>query len=217
MPGLPVVSCMPQTVQLTENYFYFTIEKPSVAEFKDRGSKFTGYVFPVSSKEDFKEQLHRIKELHPKATHHCFAYRLGTNGNEFRLSDDGEPSGSAGRPIMGQIESRELTNTLVFVVRYFGGSQLGIPGLINAYKTAAALALDASPVIRKQVIQKYLLSFDYTKLNDIMMVVKKFHCSILRQDLQLFCNMTLGIPFKNLEEVISRFKEIHSLEIKKSE
>jgi putative IMPACT (imprinted ancient) family translation regulator len=105
--------------------FFNTIDKPSSAEFKDRGSKFIAYAFPISSVEDFKLKLNDIKKEHPKATHHCFAYRLGTDGNNFRVSDDGEPSGSAGRPILGQIDSKQLTNTLVIVVRYFGGTLLG--------------------------------------------------------------------------------------------
>src|SRR5215510_1222086 len=129
--------------------FYYTIEKEATAEFKDRGSKFIGYAFPVSSVEGFKEKLNEVKKLHPKATHHCFAYRLGLDGNAFRVSDDGEPSGSAGRPILGQIDSKQLTNTLIVVVRYFGGTLLGVPGLINAYKTAASLVLQVTPVVPK--------------------------------------------------------------------
>ncbi|HEY8971071.1 MAG TPA: YigZ family protein, partial [Puia sp.] len=119
---------------MAEQDFYYTIEKEATAEFKDRGSKFIGYAIPVSSVDEFKEKLNEVKKLHPKATHHCFAYRLGLDGNVFRVSDDGEPSGSAGRPILGQIDSKELVNVLVVVVRYFGGTLLGVPGLINAYK-----------------------------------------------------------------------------------
>src|SRR5262245_49830331 len=129
--------------------FYNTIEKTSAAEFKDRGSKFIAYTFPIAN--DFKEKLALIKKEHPKATHHCFAYRLGLDSNNFRVSDDGEPSGSAGRPILGQIDSKQLTNVLVIVVRYFGGTLLGVPGLINAYKNSAALALQVTPVVRKPV------------------------------------------------------------------
>src|SRR6266480_952803 len=132
---------------MTELQFYSTIEKPALAEFKDRGSKFIAYAFPISSVEAFKEKLNAIKKDHPKATHHCFAYRLGLDKNNFRLSDAGEPSGTAGKPILGQIDSRNLTNTLVIVVRYFGGTLLGVPGLINAYKSAAALALQLTPVV----------------------------------------------------------------------
>src|SRR5712671_5172305 len=123
---------------MAEQDFYYTIEKDGTAEFKDRGSKFIGYAFPISSVDGFKEKLNVAKKLHPKATHHCFAYRLGLDGNTFRVSDDGEPSGSAGRAILGQLDSRQVTNVLIIVVRYFGGTLLGVPGLINAYKTAAS-------------------------------------------------------------------------------
>src|SRR6185369_9427514 len=138
-----------------DNNFYKTIEKESVAEFKDRGSRFLAYVFPISSTDDFKKRLKELKEEHSKAVHHCFAYRIGTDGNNFRVSDDGEPSGTAGRPILGQIDSKEITNTAVIVVRYFGGTLLGVPGLINAYKTATTLALQVVPVIQKQIEIKY--------------------------------------------------------------
>src|SRR5688572_2728376 len=117
--------------------FYFTIEKPSFAEYKDRSSRFLAYAYPLSNAEAFKKQMKSIRAEHPKAAHHCFAYRLGTDGNQFRVGDDGEPSGTAGKPILGQLDSRKLINTLVVVVRYFGGTLLGVPGLILAYKTSA--------------------------------------------------------------------------------
>ncbi len=132
--------------------FYYTIENPSIAEFKDKGSKFIAYAFPVNEVKDFKEKLAAIKKEHPKATHHCFAYRIGTDGTTYRVSDDGEPSGSAGRPILGQLDSKQLTNVLVIVVRYFGGTLLGVPGLINAYKSSAAMALQLVAIIKKPVM-----------------------------------------------------------------
>lgn len=202
---------------MTEKYYYQTIERPSIAEFKDRGSRFIAYAFPLASKDDFKDQLQWVKAQHPKATHHCFAYRLGLTENEFRVNDDGEPSGSAGKPILGQIDSRGLTNTLIFVVRYFGGSLLGVPGLINAYKTAASLALQVTPIVRKPVESLYKLSFDYTIMNDVMMVVKQNHCSVISQDLQLFCEMKIGIPLRIQEEILTRFREIPSLQWEKAE
>src|SRR5260370_208152 len=140
--------------------FYNTIEKPSVAEFKDRGSKFIAYAFPIADASQFKENLVAIKKEHPKATHHCFAYRIGLNGDNVRIRDEGEASGSAGRTILGQIDSKQVTNVLIIVVRYFGGTLLGVPGLIHAYKTAAALALQVTPVVRKPVEVKYTLQFD---------------------------------------------------------
>src|SRR3954469_11074421 len=125
--------------------FYYTIEREAVTELKDRGSRFIAFTYPVVTADDCKLHLAELKKLHPKATHHCFAYRLGTDGNIFRVSDAGEPSGTAGRPILGQIDSRELTNVMVIVVRYFGGTLLGVPGLINAYRSVTALVLQLTP------------------------------------------------------------------------
>jgi len=197
---------------LTDDYYY-TIERSSTAEFKDRGSKFIAYAFPVADVNDFKEKLAAIKKDHPKATHHCFAYRIGLDGNNFRVSDDGEPSGSAGRPILGQVDSRQITNVLIVVVRYFGGSLLGVPGLINAYKTAAALSLQVTPVIQKPVMIDYNLQFDYTQLNEVMRIIKQFDCVVLKQDLQLFCSMKIGVPRNRKDEVIFKLKEIKNMEL----
>ncbi len=196
--------------------FYNTISQPVVAEFKDRGSRFLAYAYPLASVEEFKEKLKELKEEHHKAVHHCFAYRLGTDGNIFRVSDDGEPSGSAGKPILGQIDSKELTDVLVIVVRYFGGTLLGVPGLINAYKTATSLALQTTPIIQKQVEVTYKLHFDYTKMNDVMMILKQYNCSILKQESNLFCDIEAGIPKSRLEEVLYRFKDLHTVEIRKA-
>lgn len=171
---------------MSEKDFYYTIEKTGTAEFKDRGSKFIAHAFPLAAKEAFKSLLQTVKSEHPRATHYCFAYRIGLDGNNFRVADDGEPSGTAGRPILGQIDSRELTNTLIVVVRYFGGSLLGVPGLINAYKMASLLVLQVTPIIQKQVEINYRLQFDYTMMNDIMTLVKQYNCSIFNQDMQLF-------------------------------
>lgn len=195
---------------------YFTIEKTATAEFKDRGSKFLAYAWPVKSVEQVKECLQEVKKEHPKATHHCFAYRLGTDGNQFRASDDGEPSGTAGKPILGQIDSKGLTDTLVVVVRYFGGTLLGAPGLINAYKMSASMVLQVIPAVQKNVEAKYHLSFDYTILNDIMMVVKQQNCTVYAQELQLFCSMDIGVPKAVEELALLKLKDIHGLEIKKA-
>ncbi|MBK5273003.1 MAG: YigZ family protein [Bacteroidia bacterium] len=194
---------------------YNTIEKPSVAELKNRGSKFIAYTFPISDVNVFKEKLAAIKKEHPKATHHCFAYRIGTDGNTFRVGDDGEPSGTAGRPILGQIDSRQVTNVLIIVVRYFGGTLLGVQGLINAYKTAASLALQVVPVVQKPIVFNYRLQFDYTQMNDVMKIVKQFDCIVLRQEMQLFCVMEIAIPIKKIEEILVRLKELQAIEIQK--
>ncbi|RYZ61213.1 MAG: YigZ family protein, partial [Chitinophagaceae bacterium] len=152
---------------------YYTIEKPSQAEYKDRGSRFLAYAFPIQTVEDYKKGLKALKEEHPKAAHHCSAYRLGTDSNTFRASDDGEPAGSAGKPILGQIDSKSLTNTAVVVVRYFGGTLLGVPGLINAYKTAASLALQLTPIVEKPVLVIFELQYEYNLMNDVMIFVKR--------------------------------------------
>ncbi len=197
--------------------YYFTIDKKGVAEFKDRGSKFIAYAFPISGREEFKARLAGLKKEHPRAAHHCFGYRIGTDGNNFRVSDDGEPSGSAGRPILGQIDSKQLTNIAVIVVRYFGGTLLGVPGLINAYKTATAMAIESSIIIQKPVLVEYGLQFDYTKMNDVMRVVKIYDCDVLEMDTQLFCTMKLGIPQSKLSEAVIQLNEIKGVEIKQGD
>lgn len=194
--------------------FYFTIDKPAVAEFKDRGSKFIAHVFPVSVADDFKKRLQELKKEHPKAVHHCFAYRIGLNGNNFRVSDDGEPSGTAGKPILGQLDSKSVINVAAIVVRYFCGTLLGVPGLINAYKTATTLALQLTPIIQKQVEINYSLEFDYTKMNEVMMVIKQFSCTILHQEMQLFCSVKIGIPKNRLTEVLYSLKQLNAVELK---
>ena len=195
--------------------YYYTIERPGSAEFKDRGSKFIAFAFPIANVADFKKQLQRLKDEHPKAAHHCFAYRIGTDGNTFRSSDDGEPSGSAGKQILGQIDSKQLTDLAVVVVRYFGGTLLGVPGLINAYKTVAALALQTTPVVQKAIEIKYRLQFDYTRMNEVMMISKKYNCTIRDQQMELFCRMEIGIPRANHELVLLKLRDIVGLEITK--
>lgn len=192
---------------------YFTIETASEAEFKDRGSKFLAYAFPLENIEAFKRRLLVIKKQHPRAAHHCFAYRIGHDGNTFRVSDDGEPSGSAGKPILGQLDTRNITNTAIIVARYFGGTLLGIPGLINAYKTAASLALQVTPVIQKQVEVYYSLNFDYTRLNEVLIIIKQYNCRIIFQEIQLFCSMQIGIAVTRLPEFLYSFSQIENIEI----
>ncbi len=199
---------------MIEPDFYQTIEKTAFAEFKDRGSKFFAFAYPIETLEDAKKILQELKKEHPKAVHHCFAYRLGSEGLVFRVSDDGEPSGTAGRPILGQIDSKQLTNVMVVVVRYFGGTLLGVPGLINAYKSSASMALQLVPVIQKPIEVLYELQFDYTLMNEVMMVIKQTGCAVADQQTQLFCLMKVGIPRAKIHEVMYRFKELHTLEIR---
>ena len=195
--------------------FYNTIDQEGYAEFKDRGSKFLAYAFPFGDIVLLKPIIQKLKKEHPKAVHHCFAYRIGTDGNVFRVSDDGEPSGSAGRPMLGQIDSKQITNVAVIVVRYFGGTLLGVPGLINAYKTAAALALQVVPVVQKQITVNYKIQFDYTQVNEVLQLLKQQGCVIISQDLQLFCLITVAIPKNKIDEVMYRLKDMGNLEISK--
>src|SRR3954470_14975677 len=190
---------------------YFTIEKTAKAEFKDKGSKFLAYAWPVKTTDQVKECLQEVKKEHPKATHHCFAYRLGTEGLQFRASDDGEPSGTAGKPILGQIDSKQLTNVLVVVVRYFGGTLLGVPGLINAYKTATSMALQLTPIIRRAVEINFVLQFDYTQMNEVMMLVKKYSCTLIEHEAQLFCKIKIGIPLNRQEEFLYNVNELRGV------
>ncbi len=200
----------------TEPDHYLTIDRNASAEFKDRGSRFIAFVSPVQTTDDCKLFLQRLKKDHPKAVHHCFAYRLGWNGNQFRVSDDGEPAGTAGKQILGQIDSKQLTDTMVVVVRYFGGTLLGVPGLIHAYKSAAAMALQLVPILQKPVEVMYELQFDYTMMNEVMMIVKQSGCSVLSQEVQLFCLLKIGIPKAKLEEVLYRLKQLHPVMVNKA-
>jgi uncharacterized YigZ family protein len=209
---------------MNQDSHYNTIEKPAVAEFKDRGSRFIAYAYPIANVNEFKEKLAAIKKEHPKATHHCFAYRIGFDarpngssgrGNNYRVSDNGEPSGSAGRPILGQIDGKQLTNVLIIVVRYFGGTLLGIPGLINAYKSAAALALQVTAIVQKPVLVNYRLQFDYTQMNEVMKIVKQYDCVLLKQEMQLFCSMEIGVPKNRLDEVMNKTMGLRGVEVEK--
>ena len=201
---------------MAEREFFQTIDKSVMAEFRDRGSRFIGYAFPVESTIVFKKELEQVKSQHPKATHHCFAYRIGMDGEQFRSSDAGEPSGTAGKPILGQIDSRELTNTAIVVVRYFGGSLLGVPGLINAYKSAAALALQVAPIVRKQVERNIIINFDYTRMNEVMVIIRQFSGRVVRQEMQLFCQVEVAVPVSRAEELLYRLKD-NNLEAEKKE
>lgn len=198
---------------ITITDYYFTITQSGQTEYKDRGSKFLAFAYSVATVEEVKPIIDELKKEHPKASHYCFAYKIGLDGKQFRANDDGEPSGTAGKPIFGTIESKQLTNILIVVVRYFGGTLLGVPGLINAYKSAAALVLQTIPVIQKAVEVKLSLHFDYTIINDVMVIVKQYNCNIIRQDLQLFCHLQIGVPRNRLNEVMFKLSDIRGVAI----
>lgn len=191
-------------------YSYQSISGESSGEFKDRGSKFISFCFPIKDEQEIKTFLAEIKERHPKARHHCYAWRRGITKDKFRANDDGEPSGSAGLPILGQIDSRELTNVLVIVVRYFGGTLLGIPGLINAYKTAASEGLNAATRITKELTCLVSLAFDYTQLGAVMNLIKRYDGEVCQQKMELFCELKAAISLRKkasfLEELASLYE-----------
>ncbi len=161
---------------------YLTIEGPATGTFKDRGSRFVAYAFPVFTETEWQQHLQQVRQDHFKARHHCYAFRLGTDQNQFRANDDGEPSGTAGRPILGQIDHLGLTNIIVIVVRYFGGTKLGTSGLINAYREAARAALEEATIVEKILKEVYELSFDYHLMSQVMNAVKKWKVEIVQQD-----------------------------------
>ena len=198
---------------MNETGVYQTIAQPSMAEFKDRGSRFLAYAYPIKTVEEFKDKLQLLKKEHPKAVHHCFAYRIGLDGNNFRVSDDGEPSGTAGKPMLGQIDSKGLANILIIVVRYFGGTLLGVPGLINAYKSAAAMALQLTPFIQKQVMVRWQVTFDYTQMNEVMRWLKAFNCEVLEQEMQLFCKMLIDVPTNRVDELKNLLTDMRGVEV----
>lgn len=199
---------------MQDNDKYKTIAAPATGDFRDRGSKFLAYAYPVTSTDDIKEKLQALKKEHPKAVHYCFAWRIGTDGTLFRANDDGEPSGSAGKPILGQVDSLGLTNVLVVVVRYFGGTLLGVPGLINAYKTATALALEPAPKTEKWIEDFFEITFDYPVMGEVLYLLKQAEASIVRQDLQLFCLIHAGIPRRHSDIYVQRLSEIRGVAVK---
>lgn len=196
---------------------YKTISKSSSeAIFKDRGSKFLGYAFPLQREEEVKEMISQLKEQHHKARHWCYAWRIGVEEERirFRANDDGEPNNSAGQPIYGQILSKELTNILIVVVRYFGGTKLGVSGLINAYKTAAEMALEASTIQEKTIETTFQLTFEYKDINKVMRVIKEQHLNLLSQKMELNCEFLVSVRKNEADKVKSAFENLRCLEIK---
>ena len=193
---------------------YLTIEKPSEGIFRDRGSKFLAYAYPIASEQDIKQIVSGLKQKHPKANHHCYAMRLSTDRSVFRINDDGEPSGTAGRPILNVLLSRNVTNIIVVVVRYFGGTLLGVPGLINAYKTAAELALNETKVIERTVNDVYAVSFDYLQMNEVMRIIKDEGLEVLEQQFDNSCSVRISIRKMQVNPVLARLQKLSSVQVK---
>lgn len=193
---------------------YKTIQATSKGIYKEKGSKFIAYAFPVTCEEDIKNEIAILKKEYYDARHHCYAYMLGADKNDFRSNDDGEPSSTAGKPILGQILSSELTNILIVVVRYFGGTKLGVSGLIRAYKTAALDAISNAEIIEKTVNDIYDINFDYLVMNDVMRIIKEEQPLQIDQDFNLTCRITLSIRQSEVEKIIERFSKIDSVKYK---
>ena len=193
---------------------YKTVGSPGEGIFRDKGSKFIGYAIPVKTEQELKDHLARIRAEHPKARHYCWAARFTTDRSVFKLKDDGEPSGSAGRPILNTLLSQDVTNTVVIVVRYFGGTLLGIPGLINAYKTAAAEALKESVIVELSLTDVYSLHFGYLEMNTVMRVLKENDLQILEQSFDNECSITLEIRKSILNQVLGKMDKVSGLSYK---
>lgn len=194
-----------------QNDSYKTIQNISEGIYKEKGSKFIAYAFPVSNEEDIKEQIDKLKKEYYDARHHCYAYMLGADKKNYRANDDGEPSSTAGKPILGQLLSFNLTNILIVVVRYFGGTKLGVSGLIHAYKTAAQETISNAEIVEKTVNDIYDIHFDYLVMNDVMRIIKEEQPSQIDQDFNLTCKITLSIRQSEVEKIIERFKKIDSV------
>ncbi|MGC9374282.1 MAG: YigZ family protein [Bacteroidales bacterium] len=192
---------------------YLTISKPSEGLFKDRGSKFLAFAYPVSSEEEIKTIQEQLRNQYHDARHHCYAYMLGPEKKVYRANDDGEPSGTAGKPILGQIRSFHLTNILIVVIRYFGGTKLGVGGLIHAYKTAAEEALNHAKIIKKTLHDIYELKFDYPQMNEIMRIMKEENIEQIDQNFELTCSITLALRKAEVKKVLSKFDRVEKLKI----
>lgn len=190
---------------------YLTIATPVEGLFKDRGSKFLAFAYPVKTEQVIKEHLQQLKKEHVGANHHCYAFRLGADKLAFRANDDGEPSNTAGRPILGQIQSNDLTNILIVVVRYFGGTLLGVSGLINAYKSAAADAIANATMVTEIVQEVYEIAFEYPAMNEVMKVVKDSGVLVLEQDFQLNCRLLLAVRRNDAMQLTNTFKTISTV------
>ncbi len=186
---------------------YKTIDKPSEGIFRDKGSKFIAYTYPIRNENEIKDILTRLRNDHPKARHWCYAYRLSPDRTIFRVNDDGEPSGSAGRPILNTLLSNDLTDILAVVVRYFGGTLLGIPGLINAYKTATQEAISQAEIVEKTLKDVYELRFGYNQMNDIMRIIKEEELTVLKQEFDNQCRMEVGIRKIKVNAVIDKLQQ----------
>ena len=197
---------------------YKTITKPSEETlYKEKGSKFFGYAFPVTTEDQVKKHIEDLKKQHHNARHWCYAWQMGKNYEHYRANDDGEPSNSAGMPIYGQLQSIDVTNALVVVVRYFGGTKLGVGGLIQAYKTSAQMALEASKIVQKTIDETFILKFEYPEMNTVMRILKEENISVVNQKMELNCEFEISVRKKEAARIFEVFENTYKVSIKKIE
>nr|WP_103865866.1 YigZ family protein [Aquimarina sp. I32.4] len=195
---------------------YKTINTPGEETlYKDKNSKFYGYAFPVTTEDETKQIITKLKKQHHSARHWCYAWQIGIEQTRYRVNDDGEPSNSAGQPIYGQILSYDVTNILIIVVRYFGGVKLGVGGLIHAYKTSAQLALEASTIVEKTIDVHFEIVFEYKDMNKVMRIIKENNLTIIKQNLQLNCKIYISVRKKFIDKIKNAFSSLYEVEIKK--
>lgn len=193
---------------------YLTIRKSAKGIYKDKGSKFLAFAYPVNSEQEAQQIVKALKKAYHDARHHCYAYRLGADKQQYRTNDDGEPSNSAGPPILGQIQAADLTNVLIVVVRYFGGTLLGVSGLINAYRSAAANALQNAKIVEETVYKLIEVIYDYTDTNVVMRIVKDEALEQVAQSFEAQCTLTLNVPYSRVCQVIGRFKHLQQVDVR---
>ena len=196
---------------------YRTIESPSRGSYKEKGSKFLAFAFPVSTQEEIIQCMADLRKQYHDARHHCYAWRLGAEKKHYRVNDDGEPSGSAGKPIFGQIQSRDLSNVLVVVVRYFGGTLLGVGGLIRAYRSACSDAFDHNSIIERKVYDRMRVEFGYDRMNSVMKLIKDFELDFEDQLFDLDCTLSLKVWKRKSEQVVREFSKIEGSKISQIE
>ena len=201
-------------MDFSENDLYKTIDFPSEEVLlKEKNSKFFGYAIPVTSEEEVKENLERLRKEHFSARHWCYAYQIGTEKIQYRANDDGEPNNSAGMPIYGQIQSFEVTNVLVVVVRYFGGVKLGVGGLISAYKTAAQMALENATIVEKTINKHFIISFGYAHMNKVMRIIKEKNLQIVSQKMEMDCEIEISIRKKSVQNLLDTFESLYEIKL----
>jgi uncharacterized YigZ family protein len=195
---------------------YSSVAERSQSVFRDKGSRFIGMIIPVESQDEIKVELEHLRKEYHDARHHCYAWRLGVNGGIWRINDDGEPSGSAGRPIYGQLLSHDISDVLGVVIRYFGGTKLGIPGLINAYKTVMQEAIDSATIISKILYAEFTVSFGYPAMNQVMRIIREQGIEMIRNDFNMNCSIDAKVRRSDLTKVAEQFEKISRIQFRET-